>query len=68
MTGRSSRQKLAVVMVWLALAWMIAGIGWIGITPSEDKGPYSVFLLFLLPAGVGLLLAYILDRPRKKEN
>ena len=68
MAGRSGRQKLAVVMVWLALAWMMAGMGWIGMTPSEDKGPYSVLLVFLLPAGVGLLVGYILDRPRKKDN
>jgi hypothetical protein len=68
MAGRSGRQKLAVVMVWLALAWMMVGMGWIGMTPSEDKGPYSVLLVFLLPAGVGLLVGYILDRPRKKDN
>ena len=68
MAGRSGRQKLAVVMVWLALAWMMAGMAWIAMTPSEDKGPYSVLVVFLLPAGVGLLVAYILDRPRKKEN
>ena len=63
MAKTSSRKKLAAVIAWLSLAWIAAGIVWIpGL--SSQTGIYSAVLVFVLPAGLGLVVAYILDRSR----